>query len=566
MSGRGILQALESIQALAPFATTLALSAAGALIFASIVLVLTRSRIGISPRARAFLWWLVAARAIAGLLWSVPLPVLPGQWSRPAVVQVETSTPSAGSLRGVEKSRGELRQSRGLASTPLSQRRRWSEIEGLRLTIVLLWLLGSSVAVFRAVLSLARLRRVAGRATPVEDEPTRALLERLSAQLSLKRVPALLYSSEIESPLVFGLVHPRVLLPMHSASAPDELELALAHELLHLRQRDLLWGLVPAIAERLFFFHPLIRLAAREYTLAVESACDRAVLETLGPPPERYGRLLVRWGVAPNTVVASAAAASPTFKTLRRRLEMLEHKHRKLGVAGLAALAAAFLLAIPVHPVAAWNGETPADLTSETKADATPAPATPHRSTTIYRWRGSLAPLAPIPPVPPVPPVPPPAPTAPLAPMTPMAPMPPIPPMPPTPPEPPRLLLDTSGPIDAFTMIWDGGSMTVETGRYDTATQRLRRDGRDVVWYRYKGKPYEIRDAAMIQKIAAFFEQDTDQGTQESEIARLQSKILARESQLRELASHEAAFAEAQARLMAILEGAIKDGTAAPAK
>ena len=72
MSARAILAAL---QALAPFATTLALSAAGALVFASLVLLVTRSRIGISPRVSAFLWWLVAARAIAGLLWSVPLPV-----------------------------------------------------------------------------------------------------------------------------------------------------------------------------------------------------------------------------------------------------------------------------------------------------------------------------------------------------------------------------------------------------------------------------------------------------------------------------------------------------------
>ena len=236
------------------------------------------------------------------------------------------------------------------------------------------------MAVFRAAFSCVRLHHIAKRATPVEDQPTRALLQGLSERLHLKRLPELLRSSEIESPLVLGLLRPRVLLPIEAASAPDELELALAHELLHLRQRDLLWGLVPALAERLFFFHPLIRLAAREYTLAVESACDRAVLESLGPAPERYGRLLVRWGVAPNAVAASAAAASPTFKTLRRRLEMLEHKQRKLGAAGIATLAAAFLLAVPIHPVAAWTGEPPADAALDSAtADAPPRPTRPPR-------------------------------------------------------------------------------------------------------------------------------------------------------------------------------------------
>ena len=116
----------------------------------------------------------------------------------------------------------------------------------------------------------------------------------------------------------------------------------------------------------------------------------------------------------------------------------------------------------------------------------------------------------------PAPPTPPEAPEAPLAPppqlppLAPMAPMAPMPPMPPAPPEPLRLLLDTGGPIDAFTMIWDGGSMTVDTGRYVAATRRLRRDGRDVVWYRYEGKAYELSDAAMIKKIAEFFELTTE--------------------------------------------------------
>ena len=94
--------------------------------------------------------------------------------------------------------------------------------------------------------------------------------------LSRPATPA--QSAEVTSPLVLGLLDARIVLPAAPLPSADELELALAHELLHLRQRDLLWGLVPAAAERLFFFHPLVRLAAREYTLAVESACDREVL------------------------------------------------------------------------------------------------------------------------------------------------------------------------------------------------------------------------------------------------------------------------------------------------
>ena len=35
--------------------------------------------------------------------------------------------------------------------------------------------------------------------------------------------------------------------------------MALAHELMHVRRRDVLLGCLPALAERLYFFHPLVR-------------------------------------------------------------------------------------------------------------------------------------------------------------------------------------------------------------------------------------------------------------------------------------------------------------------
>jgi hypothetical protein len=38
---------------------------------------------------------------------------------------------------------------------------------------------------------------------------------------------------------------------------PNESSMALAHELAHLRRGDLWLGWLPAIAQRLFFFHPL---------------------------------------------------------------------------------------------------------------------------------------------------------------------------------------------------------------------------------------------------------------------------------------------------------------------
>ena len=62
-----------------------------------------------------------------------------------------------------------------------------------------------------------------------------------------------------------------------AAMSADDLDMALTHELIHLQRRDLWWGLLPAVSQHLFFFHPLVHVAAREYALAREEACDGAV-------------------------------------------------------------------------------------------------------------------------------------------------------------------------------------------------------------------------------------------------------------------------------------------------
>lgn len=190
---------------------------------------------------------------------------------------------------------------------------------------------------------------------------------------------------ELPAPFTAGTLRPVVVLPAAGLAGLSAAEAAmtLCHELVHVRRRDLLWGWMPALAARLFFFLPLAGWAAREYALAREAACDDAVLRLLGAPAADYGRLLLRLAVAPPgrrafdpaarwpapTAVASAASS---LQQLKRRLEMLQRPHdhghpgrlRRLGLASLGLLAAAALVplrlvsAAPATPVTLQNAST----------------------------------------------------------------------------------------------------------------------------------------------------------------------------------------------------------------
>src|SRR5262249_5302052 len=113
----------------------------------------------------------------------------------------------------------------------------------------------------------------------------------LATRLGLRRVPEVRVSRSGETPLVTGLLRPVVLLPARRLEmlSDEQQRMVICHELAHLKRADLWLGCIPAVSERLFFFHPLAHVASREYALAREAACDASVMRTLAAEPQDYG-------------------------------------------------------------------------------------------------------------------------------------------------------------------------------------------------------------------------------------------------------------------------------------
>jgi flagellar biosynthesis GTPase FlhF len=122
------------------------------------------------------------------------------------------------------------------------------------------------------------------------------------------------------------------------------LRLVLAHELSHLRRRDPLLGWIPALAEMLFWFHPLARLSSREYLSASEELCDADALRATSASPRDYGELLLDFAVGRHSVLpGSASCGTPAGRRLKRRIEMLSNhgsitKWQRFSAAVFAAL------------------------------------------------------------------------------------------------------------------------------------------------------------------------------------------------------------------------------------
>ncbi|MEG2802699.1 M56 family metallopeptidase [Stenotrophomonas sp.] len=445
---------------------------------------------GLPPATRCRLWWLVAAQAVLGLVWSNPLElaVLPAPAAAP-VVQALGAPVADSAVTWAPAALDSVAMAAPQAAT-------WS----WPLLLLAVWAAGVAVLVLHSLRGYRASRALVNAAAACTDASLRQALHLAAEAHGLRRAPALKISAQIHSPQLIGPWRPVLLLPARElpAMAADDLDMALTHELIHLQRRDLWWGLLPALAQHLFFFHPLVHLAAREYALAREEACDGAVVAGHGHCRHDYGRLLVQLGVAPRPAVG-VASASPNFRSLKRRLLSLQQTRRFPRVAAMAITAMFVVVGIaPLRLVAAPPPPAPPP----------PAPTAPH---------------VPPPPSAPLAPPNPPAPSLKASPASPAVPAAPAAPAVPEAPAVPRVArvstllqplgrevsMVTHGQVNlsrqaaqAFVLM-DGDDNFVDASVADLKqAQRDVADGTPALWVRRGQARYLIRDPAVLRPLA----------------------------------------------------------------
>jgi beta-lactamase regulating signal transducer with metallopeptidase domain len=514
------------------------------LMLAALVWALCRYLPRLDARTRAWLWWLVATQMVVGLVWHAPvaLPLLPADTVAAPVAAI-TAAASPATVATVSTT-----TTLDLAA-PVSQESRFD----LGVLLLAAWLAGVAVMLASTLRDAWRLRRQIAYARPCRDRRVRAMYLTLADRLGIARVPALLVSDEIDSPLLARPWRPVLMLPATSITAmgEDDLQMVLHHELAHLQRRDLWWAWMPALAQHLFFFHPVAHLAAREYGFAREVACDAVVLADERHAAHDYGRLLVKLGVSPASAPA-LAGASPTFRILKRRLLMLQHTASPLRTGALALTLGVVLLGVvpyrviastapvaPRAPIAATPVAVPA---AAPQADPVVAPTPAAAPQPVLVAAAADMPAPPAPPAPPPPPALPPKPKV-------------TPPSPPPPPAAPRvtgmLSISDARNGDAYVLI-DGDDVTMAGHSDDIRTaQRLKQGNAPVLWVREGGKQYVVRDAATLQRVKAAHLPVQQLGEQQGKLGEQQGALGERQGNLGakqgELGQKMAAIASEQA-------------------
>jgi HEAT repeat protein/beta-lactamase regulating signal transducer with metallopeptidase domain len=369
-----------------------------------------------SAAARHLVWTLALLAILALPVFSIALP----RWQVPLLrLAADNAAPASGPVIGAPPLRRNTEPAPTVEPAPPSSER--SAIaasasshaaSGFSLNAVawpalllLLWIAGAAAVVGRLAFGLIAVHWLARRTQRAEDAPWFERACRLATQVGVSSRVRFLRSARAAMPMACGVLRPAIVMPADADSWPAErLRIVLLHELAHVKRRDCLTHALAQLACALYWFNPLVWIAARHVRTERERACDDLVLASGTPGADYADQLLeiarvMRAGRFPAVLAGASLAMAYRSQLEGRLMAILDPKVPRAGISRMrvaAAAALAIVMVLPLASVQPWaytyeshsfDADVPANVPVEVAAprhaqDASPKPS-PRPSPTV---------------------------------------------------------------------------------------------------------------------------------------------------------------------------------------
>lgn len=241
--------------------------------------------------------------------------------------------------------------------------------------LAIAWCTGGLLSLVPLAIGMWQLAGLHRRSQVINDRRWLTLLDELRRQLVVRRRVRLRQCETALAPLTWGALRPVVLAPAEAGAWPDgRRRMVLLHELAHIRRWDWLTQLLAHFVCAMYWFNPLVWLAARQMRIERERACDDVVLAS-GARPSDYARELLALAARLSNSHTTALAAVPMAR--RRELEVrlrgiLDVRRSRAGLTRQAVCLGAAFAAAAMVPLAMLRAAPPESTESE-KAVEKPA-------------------------------------------------------------------------------------------------------------------------------------------------------------------------------------------------
>ncbi|MDB4798710.1 carboxypeptidase regulatory-like domain-containing protein [Verrucomicrobia bacterium] len=190
------------------------------------------------------------------------------------------------------------------------------------------WALGVSLLLFKLVRSWFHYSSIVQRAKRVEDQVLKALVPKCASLLGLKRKIPVIETNEISTPAIFGVLRPKLLLPVGTKEkyTRQELQHIVLHELAHMKRLDPIWNLWATLIQIIHWPNPAVWYAVARQRGDRELATDFLALKSMGTQqPKEYGKTILKAleSVSRQRVIPGLIGIAEDRRGLKRRFSMI---------------------------------------------------------------------------------------------------------------------------------------------------------------------------------------------------------------------------------------------------
>ena len=155
---------------------------------------------------------------------------------------------------------------------------------------------------------------------PVPDKSLEMNYQKLCRKMKVSHPPKLWMNAKVTTPLLTGLLRPRIYLPSDRYTW-KELELLLSHELSHYRHHDLWYKLILQLVCIVYWFNPLLHWMRREADQDLEFLCDERIMKD-GAHEERmqYNYLLAQTAAQRRNFYGLSTGFNGSLADIKKRM------------------------------------------------------------------------------------------------------------------------------------------------------------------------------------------------------------------------------------------------------
>lgn len=264
----------------------------------------------------------------------------------------------------------------------MTQVKRYLQAQSPLVLIAMVWCVGMLVTAAWLLRSWIAAARIVRRATVVSASDWLDPLYEVADRLGLDDVPRVVRSVDVRMPFACGVRKPTIVLPLSSDTwSMERRQAVLLHELAHVRRNDLLGHTFARLVCVVYWFHPLVWMAAGALRAESEQACDDLAVSS-GTRPSDYAEHLldIVTSVKGDATPAVAIAMARRSEFEGRMLAILDPDRprrkttRRQGITLAGLIGAVTLLVGAAAPVAS----VPAPAMAQAMRADSLQQATPH--------------------------------------------------------------------------------------------------------------------------------------------------------------------------------------------